>query len=60
MFLLILERMVKVGVGRKREKYQLTDSHIHPDQGLACNLGMCPDRQLNPQPFDAWDNTPTY
>ena len=24
-----------------------------------CNLGMCPDRELNPQSLDVWDDAPT-
>ena len=24
-----------------------------------CNPGMCPDQELNPQPFSLWDNAPT-
>ena len=28
-----------------------------PSQGLACNPGMCPDQELNQQPFGPWDNT---
>ena len=23
------------------------------------NLGTCPDQELNPQPFGAWDDAPT-
>ena len=39
-----------------REKPQLVVSHVHPDLTPARDQthkqGMCPDQELNPQPFD--------
>ena len=43
-----------------REKYRCereplsVASHMHP-----CNPGLCPDRELNPQPFGVKDDAPT-
>ena len=44
--------------GRKRErsidmteKYHLVAFRMHPNMEQICNLGMCPDRELNPQPL---------
>ena len=37
---------------RKGEKYQcMVASHTPLTGDLACNLGMCPDWELNQQPF---------
>ena len=43
-----------------REKHQSIASHMLPNQGLGIpQLGMCPDRGSNPQPFGVWGNAPT-
>ena len=34
-----------------KEIYQSVASHTRPTGGLACNPGMCPDWELNQQPF---------
>ena len=36
---------------REREKHRLVASHIHPNEDRTHNLGMCPDRESNLQPF---------
>ena len=37
---------------REVEKHQcVVASHAPPTRDLACNLGMCPDWELNQQPF---------
>ena len=37
---------------KEGEKHQCVDaSHAPPTGDLACNLGMCPDWELNQQPF---------
>ena len=36
---------------REGEKHRLVASLTYPDQGLNCNPGTCPDRQLKQQPF---------
>ena len=37
---------------REREKHQcVVASHVDPTGDLACNPGMCPDWELNWQPF---------
>ena len=41
------------------EQYQSVASCMPPTGDRTCNLGMCPDQGLNPQPFGAWDNIPT-
>ena len=48
--------------GRKtsmRERYQLIASYTRPNWGQTSNLGMCPDRESNPQPFGPWEDAPT-
>lgn len=30
-----------------------------PTRDQSCNLGMCPDQEWRPKPFDVQDNTPT-
>ena len=42
-----------------REKHQLVVSHTCPDRDQTYNLGMCPDRDLNLQPFGLWDDAPS-
>ena len=42
--------------GRERERegdkhQRVVASHVPPTGDLACNLGMCPDWELNWQPF---------
>ena len=42
-----------------REKHQSVSSRTHPDTGLNHSLAMCPDWELNLQPFGTQDNAPT-
>ena len=42
------ERETKIDV---REKYQLVASRTPPTRDLGSNAGMCPDQELNWQPF---------
>ena len=42
-----------------REKYQLVAFWTCPTEDWTCNPGICPDQELNPQPFGAQDDTPT-
>ena len=42
-----------------REKHPSVASCTSPDWGRIHNIGICPDHELNPQPFRAQDNTPT-
>ena len=48
------------GVGGERER---NINWLPPICALTgdwtCNLDMCPDRELNPQPFGVWDDAPT-
>ena len=62
--MLILEREE----GRQKEKERERDRQTDIDQlppvcapmgGQTHNLGMCPEWELNPQPFRVWDNIPT-
>ena len=55
MFLLILEREG----AHERETSILVASRICPTEAGTSNLGMCPDWELNPQPFAVWDDAPT-
>ena len=52
--------------GREKERnIGMTEKHLsvasctHPNQESNPNLSMCPDQELNPEPFGAWNNTPT-
>ena len=43
---------------REGEKHQcVVASHVPPNKGLAYNPGMCPDRELNQQPFGSQAST---
>ena len=45
---------------KEREKnidMKLVASHTPPTGDLACNPGMCPDRELNRRPFDLQAST---
>ena len=42
-----------------REKHQLVASHTCPNGDWNCNLGMCPNWELNPPPFGVRDSTLT-
>ena len=47
--------------GRERERqgekhHWLVASYTPPTGGLACKPVMCPDLELNQQPFSLWDN----
>ena len=42
-----------------KEKHQSVASCMNLDQRSPSNLDMCPDWDLNPQPFGVWDDTPT-
>ena len=44
---------------RKREKHQSIFSGVRPDWNQTIYLGMCPDQELNLQPFGVQDNSPT-
>ena len=55
MFIDFRER-VRGGVGR--ERHRLVASHTHP-RDRTCNLGTCPDRGSNPQPFAVQDDAST-
>ena len=61
MFLLISER----GKEKERETlmWERNIDQLPPMRALTgdqtCNLGMCPDWELNLQPFGVWDNNPT-
>ena len=37
------------------EKHQMVASTLHPNQGPACNPGMCPAQELNHWPFALWN-----
>ena len=37
------------------EQHQLVASCVPPTRDLACNPGLCPDRESNQQPFSLWD-----
>ena len=41
-----------------REKHQLVASICTPTRDRTCNLGMCPNQELNPQLFGIQDDTP--
>ena len=67
MFSLILEREEGVGEGgreteRERGRQRNIDwlPPVHALTGdQTCNLGLCADRKLNPQPFRVQDDPPT-
>ena len=42
---------------KERNIYQLPPVRI-PTGDRTLNLGMCPDRELNLQPFGVWDDAP--
>ena len=42
-----------------RQKHQLVASCVHPDRGSNPATKVGANWELNPQPFGAWDNTPT-
>ena len=43
----------------ERDIHQLSPIHtLTGDQ--TCNLGVCPNRKPNPQPFGVWDDVPTH
>ena len=46
------------GEGEKYQwkKHQLHVSRTPPARDLACNPGMCPDQELNQQPFSLQDD----
>ena len=41
------------------EKHQLLPPEFTPARDQTCNLGMYPDWESDPQPFNAWDDAPT-
>ena len=49
--------------GRERERKRKNISWLPPIYALmgdrTCNPGMCPDQELNTQPFGVWDDAPT-
>ena len=53
---------IDLGGGEKnidvREKHPSVASCTHPDWGI-CNVGRCPDQELNPQPFGVQSDAPT-
>ena len=50
------ERQIDIDV---KEKHQSVDSSRRPNQDSTHNLGVCPDWELNLQPFGVWDDVPT-
>ena len=61
MFIDLRERGMRRGKDRVRAKHQSVASPKYPDPGRdrSCNLGMCPDWELNLHPFGARDDAPT-
>ena len=60
MFIDSTEKGREGGVEKEREKRhdRLLPTHA-PTRDRTHNQGMCPDWELNLQPFGAWDNVPT-
>ena len=63
MYLLILQRGRGRGGERKKEMRERNIDwlpHVYTlTRDGTCKLGMCPDWELNPQPFGVWDDAPT-
>ena len=58
--LLILKRKKRRGWERERERSKHWLPPIHSLMGCrTCDLGMCPDWDLNPSFFGLWDKAPT-
>ena len=56
-YLFILREKGREGE-REGEKHQcVVASHASPTGNLACSPGMCPDWELNQQPFGSWAHT---
>ena len=56
------DMFIDLGGGEKnidvREKHPSVASCTHPDWGI-CNVGRCPDQELNPQPVGVQSDAPT-
>lgn len=59
-----LERKGKIGDGGGRGEKRKTDvkknmNQLPPIKDQICHLGICPDQELEPQPFGVLHNIPT-